>query len=101
MSMLTSSTLITEAKANNFFYKFHKSQIRKFLSSFCCRESANFVGVPVRKSQIKNFITNLKFPNPQIASKYRTTLSQNDAKSRLCKPFFVYKFELEHFVLCL
>jgi hypothetical protein len=37
-------------------YKNRKSQIYKFLGSFCNQESANFLGVPVRKSQIRKFL---------------------------------------------
>jgi hypothetical protein len=38
----------------NFFLLVRQSKIRKFSGSFRNRKSANFVGVPVRKSQIQN-----------------------------------------------
>ncbi len=38
------------------FLEVRKSKIRKFLSSFRYQKSVNFLGVPVRKSQIRNFL---------------------------------------------
>ncbi len=37
------------------FFLVRKSKIRKFLGSFCKRNSKSFWGVPVRKSQIRKF----------------------------------------------
>jgi hypothetical protein len=66
---------------------FLSPQILKFLGSFPYRKSANFAGVPVRKSQ-----------NSQISTKYCTTLSQNVPKRSLFKTIFtMYKFELDHY----
>ncbi len=54
-------------------YKNRKWQIHKFLGSFCNRKSANFLGVPVRKSQIRKFfMINPQTANPRISIKYCT-----------------------------
>jgi hypothetical protein len=59
----------------NFFFKVRKSQIHKFLGSFCNRKAANFWGVPVRESQISKFLMfNLQIATSQISTKYCTTL---------------------------
>ncbi len=63
------------------------SQSRKFLGSFRDCKSANFLGVPVRKSQT------IRSKNPHISIQYWTTLSQNSPKSRLLKWSFCYNFE--------
>ncbi len=49
---------------------------------------------PIRKflrcaTPQKIFKINMKAPNPQISTKYCTTLSQNSPKSRLFKPYFI------------
>ncbi len=59
-------------------FKFRKSQVSKFLGTFCYRKSANFLGVPVRKSA--NFHDQSASRNPQSSTKYFTTLSQNSPK---------------------
>ncbi len=47
---------------------FVSPQIRKFLGSFCNRNSANFWGVPARKYQIRELqnIYGPQIANPQI-----------------------------------
>ncbi len=63
-----------------FLKSFPKSRIRKFLGSFLYRKSANFLGVPVRKSQIRNFfmITSYsqicKFPKNTAQLSHKTAL---------------------------
>jgi hypothetical protein len=53
-----------------------KWQIRKFLGSFRYHKSANFLGVPVRKSQIRKFLrcASPQIAHPQISTKYCKTL---------------------------
>jgi hypothetical protein len=51
-----------------------KSQIRKFLGSFRNHKSANFFGVPVRKSHIRKFVV----IDPQIANPQISLLSQSE-----------------------
>ncbi len=47
----------------------YKSNMRKFLCSFCYRKSANFLDVPVRKTQIRTFLYDKSVnTNPQILS---------------------------------
>jgi hypothetical protein len=46
------------------FLKVRKSQIRNLLGLFRYHKSANFLGVLIRKSQIRNFY----MVNPQIAN---------------------------------
>ncbi len=57
----------------NFFSEVRKSQIPKFLGAFHDRKSANFVSVPMRTSQIQNFLW----------------LIRNSPQSRLRQRFFV------------
>jgi hypothetical protein len=38
------------------FLKVRKAEIRKFWGSFRYRESTNFLGMPVRKTQISTFL---------------------------------------------
>ncbi len=74
-------------------------QIRKFLGLYRYWKSANFLGVPVRMSQIRQFLWWIrKIANPQISTKYCTTLYQNSPKRRLFS-IFLYKFELNHYML--
>ncbi len=77
-----------------------KLQICKLLGTLCYLKFANFLGLPVRKSQNPQiFMINLQIASLQISTKYCTTLSQNSPKSRLFKQFFImYKFELEHYI---
>ncbi len=69
--------------ASKRFWKVRKSQIRKLLGSFRYRKSANFLGIPIRK-----FLRN---SNPQIYTKYFTTLSQNCPKNCLLTWFFYFE----------
>jgi hypothetical protein len=49
------------------FFLVLKSKIRKFLGSFCCRKSENFLCVPARKLQIRKFFSDLS-PNRKAAN---------------------------------
>ncbi len=53
-----------------------KSQIYKFLGSFCYRKSKNFLGVPVCKSQNRRFLRcdSPLIANPQIFFPYDMAL---------------------------
>jgi hypothetical protein len=66
--------LRTQRRARTFFFG---PQIRKFLGSICNSKYANFLGVPVRKSQICTFVMIIRKlqirrfpwrPSPQIAN---------------------------------
>jgi hypothetical protein len=61
-----------------------KPQIHKFLGSFLYRKSANFLGVPVRKSQIRKFLrrSSLQIANQQFFMIY-PQISTNTAMSSL------------------
>ncbi len=61
------------------FLKSPQSPIRKLLGSFRHRKSANFLVVPVRKSQICNFFISPQIINLQIFTNYYTTMSQKQS----------------------
>jgi hypothetical protein len=70
------------------FFKVRKSKILIFLSSF--RKSANFLGSPVRQNaNPKIFMINPQNANPQVSTKYSTTLSHKSPKSRLLHDHYV------------
>jgi hypothetical protein len=77
-----------------------KLQIRKFLGSFRCRKSANFLGVTVRKSRIQTLLLICK---SKIRKFLQNTallcLKNSPAKSPFLTIFFMYKFEWEHYML--
>jgi hypothetical protein len=55
---------INQRWAHKLYLLHYKSQIRKLLGTFCNRKSTNFLGVPIRKSQIHKFV----MINPQITN---------------------------------
>ncbi len=67
-----------QRRASKSFYKVRKSQIRKFLGPFRYRNCADFLGMPVRKSE-----------NPQIYTKYCANLSQSSPKDRFLHDFIL------------
>jgi hypothetical protein len=76
-----------ESHAFNKYRGGQAIEVRKLQSlTFRYRKSANFFYVPVRKSQSRYF--------------YKI-LSQNSPKISLCKRFFMFKFELQHYMLYL
>ncbi len=81
---------VTRGGQANFF-KVRKSQIRKVLGSFRNRKSANFLGVPVRKSQVCNIF--------RFICKFLQNTAQLGLKTVLKVVFLyvfcvMYKFEL-------
>jgi hypothetical protein len=71
------------------------NQFRNLSASFRYSKSAQYLGMPVRKSQIRKFfMINPQIANPQFSTKYRTTLTHKSPKSRLFKRFYIlYKIE--------
>jgi hypothetical protein len=63
-----------------------KSQIRKFHF----RKFANFLGVPAANRKSPCFHNNPQIANPQMSTKYRTTLSQSSHKCRPLKTILLF-----------
>ncbi len=70
------------------FLKVFKSQIRKFLGSFRCRKSAIF------------WHASPQITNPQMLYKVPHNSFSNSPKRLLSILFFIYYFELAHYIVC-
>ncbi len=87
----------------SIFFKVRKRQLRKFLGSFRNRKSANVLGVPVRKSQIRNLLC---FTYKSQICKFLQNTAQlclnTIIKVVFLKDFCdMYTFELGHYMLYL
>ncbi len=70
-------------------FKVFKSQIRKFLGSFRYRKSANFLDVPVRKSQIRKLLWLIGKSQIRKSTENCTILTDNSPKSCHFKWFII------------
>ncbi len=77
--MRNKNDVLTEVGKQTFL-KVVKSQIHEFSVSFCCRQSAHFLGMQVRKSQTRKFL--------QKNTYCITTLSQDSPISCIYAWFF-------------